>query len=97
MVTSRHIREILIESGEVSEERVDSGVIGILMGILISTNNLHLLENWYDSRRAELDSQRVCVYCYGTWDSETVVCPTCEEYDGMTDYKTAMAEGELSL
>lgn len=97
MVTSRHIREVLIESGEVSEATSDSGVIGVLMGILISSNNLHLLEKWYDARRAELDNQRVCVYCLGTWASNTFVCPTCEEYDGMVDYKTAMAEGALSL
>ena len=94
MVTSRQIREVLLESGDVPrEELVDSGVIGVLMAFV----DEKALQKWYDNRRANLDSQRVCVYCYGTWDSETMVCPTCEEYDGMVDYKTAMADGTLKM
>ena len=93
MATADNIREILIENGTVPERLVDSGVIGILMALVDEDK----LQNWYDSRRAELDNQRVCVYCYGTWGSETVVCPTCEEYDGMISYKQAMEEGTLSL
>lgn len=25
----------------------------------------------------------ICVYCSGVYTSDTIVCPTCNEYDGM--------------
>lgn len=94
MISSKQMREMVLEAGVVGrEDLADSAVIGILMAMVDEDK----LQNWYDAMRSGLDSQRVCVYCYGTWNSETVVCPTCEEYDGMVSYKQAMEEGTLSL
>ena len=47
--------------------------------------------------KSELDSQKVCVYCYGIWDEDTYVCPTCNEYDGLIEYSQAVQEGAIEL
>lgn len=93
MIQPRDIRSILLEEGDVPERIIDSAVIGTLMAFVDEVK----LQKWYDYKRESLDNQSVCVYCNGTWPSETYVCPTCEEYDGITTYKQAMADGTLTM
>lgn len=34
----------------------------------------------------------VCQYCETTWNSEVLVCPKCNEYKGLVEYKGASCD-----
>lgn len=35
-------------------------------------------------------NDKMCVYCESVFTSDTVVCPSCNEYDGMMDLDKAI-------
>lgn len=40
--------------------------------------------------KGKLMSDKMCVYCEGIFTSDTIVCPNCDELDGLLPLGTAV-------
>lgn len=68
-----------------------------LIGALFANTPDEVINRLYnealDKVKEDMDKMNVCVYCYSWYEAGTLVCPECNEYDGIMTVATAKEEG----